>query len=273
MSALTQRVTISPSYDLPDLNLRKAVYPNGCELPRHYHEEPRFVLVLAGTFMESAEAQPDRICRPSTLIFRPAGEKHSDVFDRGSASCISVSLGRGWLDHLRVDAIDWETPHSFDDPGVLRLASDLHRELIQRDSVSRLAVESIVLELGVVTQRARESAVSSNWLRKAVGIIRERFTEDLTVTAIAKSVSVHPVHLARAFRRQFGCAPAEHVRRLRIKRACELIESTDLPLSEVALSCGFCDQSHFSRLFKRLLGTTPAQYRRTHSRFNASTEP
>lgn len=258
---------------MPDLNVQKAVYPFGFELSRHHHEEPRFVVVLQGTFSESSEFQNNRICKPSTLIFRPAGEKHSNFFDTGPAACVSVSLGRRWLDRASSGTIDWEAPHSFDEPAVLRLGVELHRELVHPDSISSLAVESIVLELGVLTQRAKRQGAPSDWLRRVAGIIRDRFLEDLTVRSLAQTVAVHPAHLARAFRQQFGCTPAESVRRLRIRHACELMLSTDLPLSEVALSCGFCDQSHFSRLFKRLLGTTPAQYRRDHSRFAAVMEP
>lgn len=271
--AVSNKVMVSRTYGLPDIHVQKAVYPHGCELSRHYHEEPRFVVVLQGVFTESSEVQANRICRPSTLIFRPAGEKHANAFDRGRAACLSVSLGRRWLDRASSGLIDWQQPLSFDGPVVLRLGSELHRELVQPDSVSQLAVESIVLELGVIAQRARTQGDSSVWLQRAAGMIRDRFLEDLTVRSIAESVSVHPAHLVRAFRQQFGCTPAEHIRRQRIRRACELMQSTDLPLCEVALSCGFCDQSHFSRLFKRLIGTTPAQYRRDQSRFATVVEP
>jgi AraC family transcriptional regulator len=86
------------------------------------------------------------------------------------------------------------------------------------------------------------------------------------VAEIARAVGVHPVHLARAFRRFFGCSPAHYLRRVRIERAARMIRSSSHPLAEIAATCGFVDQSHLTRAFTRSLGTSPAAYRRRHAR-------
>jgi AraC family transcriptional regulator len=75
-------------------------------------------------------------------------------------------------------------------------------------------------------------------------------------------VGVHPVTLARAFRRAFGCTVGEYVRRLRIERAARQLADSDLSLAEIALGAGFSDQSHFSNLFRRHTGLSPFQFRR-----------
>jgi AraC family transcriptional regulator len=74
---------------------------------------------------------------------------------------------------------------------------------------------------------------------------------------------VHPVHLAREFRRFEHCTIGEYVRRLRIEQACRrLTHSTD-PIAAIAAEAGFADQSHFARTFKRVVGMSPVQFRAT----------
>jgi AraC family transcriptional regulator len=87
-------------------------------------------------------------------------------------------------------------------------------------------------------------------------------SETLTLTQIAQVVGVHPVYLATAFRKKFGLTIGEFVRKLRIEHACDELIKGDLPLAAIALDAGFVDQSHFSKVFKLQVGTTPANYRR-----------
>ena len=83
-----------------------------------------------------------------------------------------------------------------------------------------------------------------------------------SLSGLAESVGVHPVTLARAFRRAFGCTVGEYVRRLRIDHAAHQLAQTELPLAEIALAAGFSDQSHFSNLFRRHTGLSPFKFRR-----------
>jgi AraC family transcriptional regulator len=80
------------------------------------------------------------------------------------------------------------------------------------------------------------------------------------MSQIANTAAVHPAHLSRAFRKHFHKTPGEYVRDLRAMHAIELLKR-DLPLAEIAMSCGFYDQSHFSRAFKRRFGLSPARFR------------
>jgi AraC-like DNA-binding protein len=82
---------------------------------------------------------------------------------------------------------------------------------------------------------------------------------------IAAASGVHPSHLATAFRRAFGCTVGEVKRQRRMARAINLL-ARDTPLAEIAAACGFADQSHFTREFRRAVGTTPANFRRNQSR-------
>lgn len=71
-------------------------------------------------------------------------------------------------------------------------------------------------------------------------------------------------HFARAFKVSFGMTFAEYLRQRRIQHAQEMMLTTDKPLRYVARCCGFADQSHFSRIFRRVVGSTPATWRRLY---------
>jgi AraC family transcriptional regulator len=78
---------------------------------------------------------------------------------------------------------------------------------------------------------------------------------------LAHDVGVHPVHLAQAFHKSYRRTVGDYVRQLRIEYACHELAASETPIVQIALSAGFCDQSHFTRTFKRLIGVTPSQYR------------
>ena len=86
-------------------------------------------------------------------------------------------------------------------------------------------------------------------------------SESLSLSQVARAVNVHPVYLAREFRRHYRCTVGEYVRRTRVEAACREMLKPDSSLAEIALICGFHDQSHFSRTFKRVMSVTPAVYR------------
>ena len=78
---------------------------------------------------------------------------------------------------------------------------------------------------------------------------------------MARTVGVERTRLIRAFRRHFHTTPATYLRKLRAGEAARLLVETDAPIAEIALTAGFADQSHLNRVFKRLMGCTPAAFR------------
>lgn len=81
---------------------------------------------------------------------------------------------------------------------------------------------------------------------------------------LATVVRLNPAYFCRVFRESFGEPPLQYISRRRIERAQELMLSTDTSLSQIAFDCGFSDQAHFSRLFRRMAGDTPRAWRRAH---------
>ncbi|HMF92888.1 MAG TPA: AraC family transcriptional regulator [Vicinamibacterales bacterium] len=244
------------------LVLAEVAYDPGQRIHRETNQHARFVLVLSGSLTEQCDG--DTVTHPpSTLLFRRASEPRSYAVATRGARCLVVDIDDAWLGRARQEAPLLNRSTAFRRGLLLHLAHRLYGEFRQRDEVSRLAVESLTLGVLAEASRRAESAAQQRvpvWLLLAMALIEERFREPLPLAAVAKAVGVHPVHLARTFRRVHQTTVAAYVRQLRIDFArSQLVGPAGL--SEIAYAAGFCDQSHFSRCFKRHTGLTPAEYR------------
>ena len=107
----------------------------------------------------------------------------------------------------------------------------------------------------------KENHSSPRWLQQAKDLLHARFNENLTLAHIAQNVGVHPVHLAQTFHKTYHCTIGDYMRKLRIEYACHELATSAKPIVDIAMETGFCDQSHFTRTFKRAIGAAPSQYR------------
>jgi len=243
-------------------------YSPGYRIPRHCHERAYMKLVLSGTCRETYENRT-RDCRQSMLVFHPAGEPHSEQFGGGRGRTFGVEFGPRFYPFLQdrsaIPILD--RPAEFQGGPMAWLGYRLYEEFQRPDPFSLLAVEGLTLEMIAAASRCLASVerrTPAPWLARAMEILRSDFTGNLSLSRIANEVGIHEVHLARAFRRHAHCSVGEYIRRLRIDFACQQLAASKHSLCEIALACGFADQSHFSRTFKRSTGMTPAAFRTSH---------
>ena len=102
--------------------------------------------------------------------------------------------------------------------------------------------------------------------RRVHAYIGAHLTQRLNVRELAQLVDLSPSHFSRVFRRSFGATVHRYVMLRRVAMAQRLMLDTSEELSGIAVSCGMSDQSHMTRLFQRLVGTTPAAWRRAYMR-------
>ena len=245
------------------LHLAEVHYEPDQRVRRHMHGHARFVLVLAGAITETRDDESVTY-GPSTLLFRRAGERHAYAVSPIGATCLVVDVDAAWQARARLHAPVLEQSAAFTGGFVIHLAHRLHGEFRLRDEVSRLAIESITL--GVLAEASRCATRTNSrpvpaWLRQARALVEAHFAQPLPLTDVARRVGVHPVHLARTFRRVHQMTFAGYVRHVRIEFARRELAASVASLGDIAAAAGFCDQSHFSRLFKRTTGLTPAEYR------------
>lgn len=92
--------------------------------------------------------------------------------------------------------------------------------------------------------------------------IEKEYAGRINIDDLAQMTRLSSSYFSAAFRVSFGTSPHDYICRRRVDQAAHLMMNTDAPLCEIALDCGFADQSHLSRVFRRFTGTTPAARRR-----------
>jgi AraC family transcriptional regulator len=249
---------------LGGFTVTEGVHRSGSELPWHQHETPTICFVLQGAFTEAWRGG-SIACTSSTLKLTPAGERHCDHFNRGDVRGLLIEARDTLVAAIRPYSVILDERVSFNGGLVSAIAWRLYNEMLRMDAAAPLAIEGLLLELIAAASRLQDQKGTSgrpSWLEHARDQIHVDLAARPSLTGLAESVGVHPVTLARAFRRAFGCTVGEYVRSLRIERATRQLADTDLPLAEIALAAGFSDQSHFSNLFRRHNGLSPFRFRR-----------
>src|SRR6185503_10527800 len=236
--------------------------PPGFHIPGHFLDLASLYLVLEGSLTESYEHKR-RECKSPDVVFTPAGEKHSNLFNTGGGRCFLIELPISFIERLAAAGVRIE--HSLhSEGGVLAwLAMRLYREFSRPDAVSQLAIEGLMLE--ALSELGRWNAPSSIreplWLRETRDLLHDRFQETMTLDELGRLASVDPAHLARSFRRHYRCTVGEYQRRLRIEYASRQLSETRTSILNIALAAGFADQAHFSRTFRNHTGLAPAKFR------------
>lgn len=225
------------------------------EVQRHSHDEAHFVLVLAGGYMSSAVGAP-LVSDTPILIYNPPGTTHQDRFNGGRGRFLAISGGIG----AEAAALCMRDPYAH------RLARDIAQRI---EAATPFDLEACALQLhGIVSPLSSDEAVEAkhppDWLNRAVEMIFTSDDFEISVATVASDAGVHPVHLARVFRRFLGCSPGEYLRGHRLERAVAMLGQGNASLVDVAQSAGYVDQAHLTRTFRSRLNTTPARWR--HSR-------
>lgn len=240
-----------------EIVVTETVHRAGLRLRPHDHASGNINIVLGGAFTETLERK--RIdCQRDTVIFKPENTRHANVYSAAGAHCLAVELPA--LRHIG------RIPRVTQSPRARALATSILAELSEP-----LIVESLVFEL-LATMDGSE-ARAGVWLTRARALIEERLAMSFSLSDLAASLGLTPPHIARAFRRAHGVSVGEYIRRRRVAAASRILRTTDMPLVEVAGRTGFTDQSHFTNVFRRLIGMTPAAYRRERSRACKTSPP
>jgi len=238
-------------------------------VPVHTHTDAHFVLITSGGYVSSATGNADS---RATFIYNPPGTEHRDHFWQGTGSFFTVSLSSAQLSQLLDTARPPRVAVHLRKERALGLAWALLMECVRWNSSSKLKAESLCLELLAETSDSPLPPRSSPppWLLAACELIRDCPENTPRVRDVAKSVGVHPVHLARAFRIFIGCTPGDLLRARRLELAAAALMKSENSLAEISLASGFSDQAQFTKAFHRIYGLTPGAYRESGGKVRRS---
>jgi AraC family transcriptional regulator len=245
------------------LHAYEAAYDRHALLDEHEHESPFFTYVLRGDYMEH-EGQSSRECRRGAVIFHQQHEVHSNTVGGYGTASLNVEMSAEQWRELTADVLRKRDVAGRVLSGDVEWAAlGVWREFHHDDCASTLALsESVaVLCAQLMTSHAFGAFEPHRRLDRCVDYLRAHQAETPTLADAARVADVHPMHLAKLFRKRVGYSMGEYLRRQRITWACDRLSRGTGTISSIALDAGFADHAHFTRTFRRITGMTPRWYR------------
>jgi AraC family transcriptional regulator len=208
------------------------------------------------------------------------------AYSRHPFHTVSFALPVQWLDEASGDAIcrlelGRAARLGLSDPIVGALGSAIVPALRRPEATSRLFVDHVLLALRAhvasrfgdrLRRSARRGGLSAWQERRATELIDARLGGTLALAELARECQLSVAQFSRAFRHSTGMPPHRYLTDRRVERARLLLLHSDLPLADVAVKCGFADQSHFTKVFRRWTGVSPGSLR-TAPRFETAPKP
>jgi AraC family transcriptional regulator len=232
-------------------------YPAGTTLALHKHETAYVSFLLAGRYVEVSR-QEERNCWPGTVIWHPRTEAHADQFHARGGHVLDLEIDPAWLGDAAQELNPVPRACMFRDGLPYSLGLRVYRAL----SADSDMVEDVATELLGFFFTGPLDRRPPAWFNRALQVCSEIEEAPISLANLAFAVGVHPVHLARSFCRFLGCTFGDHLAKVRIRKAFELLNS-ERPIVEVAYACGFADHAHLCRDFKKSTGLTPSAFRST----------
>ena len=240
--------------------------------------DPSLFPRVARYLQDFKESTPEQVQKIATLLYasvlssRPNWEEYEYIRSRSRGQ---ISAG----ETVQQFKLAVSTAGEAEETLWQRLLSGLHdrdREAVDEaasglDPLEALNQAQSVEDLAVWTQKlidhffslvpAPPAPVYSPLVTQAIALIGERYAEKLTLRDVAGSIHINESYLSKLFKKELGVGFTDYLNSLRIQKSVELLSQPDMNLLEIAGRVGFDDQSYFTKVFKKITGKTPRQFK------------
>jgi AraC family transcriptional regulator len=225
----------------------------------HFHKHPNIYFVIRGGSVETCRRQQHERLAGSVVFYR-AGEPHRNIRKGFPGKSINVEIELDALAryHITEPLIEAAVRTNINSPFVM-LA--MYRELQINDADTSASLQMLVLDTITSSIKLLSTHKWPDWIKQVREILHDRPGENISLDELSVLTRVNPITICKHFSGYFGCTLGDYVRKLKIAKALGLVKNTRMPLTEIAFECGFADQSHFIRNFKRYTGMLPNYYR------------
>ncbi|QND46324.1 helix-turn-helix transcriptional regulator (plasmid) [Rhizobium lusitanum] len=245
-------------------------------------EDPRLFILLdqRGSGTNGIKLSPRAQSRPQDyaherMSYIPAGmELWADLAGIDFVRHLDIHfdaeiIGQRLLEDIDPSRLDNPRLH-FSNPRLMALAELIAAECENPEPLHDLYGDGLTLSLLINVlqlrgpQPRRRSELAAWQLRRAVDYIEENCLRTIRLEELASLTGLSQSHFSHAFKASTGLPPHQWQTRARLERAKQLLLKGDTPLTNVAVETGFADQAHFTRVFRKNVGTTPASWKRSH---------
>lgn len=285
-----QKLFVQPDYMLKELNnsaLTRPLFVSDIgffpQARHHFRERPEgadshiFIYCVEGEGWVEWSEEPS-----STERSYPLTERQLAVVPAGTPHRYGASADKPWSIywfHLQgEDTAELIRTYGLDQGGPVRLPLSVHAQLLEQfEQCYRLLYDKhyslpaqihvaqtmrhLLSSIGLSAERSAQDRKRERYFDEAVRYMTERLAESVTLPELAKQVGLSKQHLVYLFNREAGLPPIEYFLRLKMQRAGQLLDLTGLSVKEIAGAVGLSDPYYFSRLFKKIMGYSPTEYR------------
>ena len=242
------------SFSIEGIAITETEYTKKVSESWHYHVNNHISYILQGGNREQRKNHEAQAL-PGNLLIYPSGVLHRNLDTAHPSKNINLEVDDKFL--LQHDL-------KFSMASCVRLkflVLKAYKECLINDNDSETSIKALVLNAFEFFQEKRER-ISPKWVALIAEVLHDRWNENVSVTELSNQLKLHPVTISKSFPKHFHCTLGEYSRKIKIDKAVSLINHSNRSLTEIALECGFFDQSHFIKTFKDITGFTPKEYQR-----------
>jgi AraC family transcriptional regulator len=187
-----------------------------------------------------------------------------------------IAICPTWLNQITQELMQHETElipqFSIDDPVIQQLAIALKTEIQTGCMSGRLYGESLgtAIAARLVQNYAvskpslqfKTNGLSQSQLERVIDYMNANLSQDLSILDLATLTSMSESYFSRSFKQSVGIAPYQYLMQQRVERAKQLLKQQVISISDIALHCGFANQTHLTKVFRHLTGVTPKTYQK-----------
>lgn len=273
---------------MPDENFnieifRKDDIRQGDSFKRHWHEHMQVYYIISGIALIECGNNSFK-ASPGNIVIVNGNELHYLEGISDDLSFYVLRIEPMFLFSNQVDLLQtkyltplYQNRIAFfnlieNDPKITSCITDMIDEYENRKMGYELAVKALAYELLVLLLRgyiqkiisrkeSHEKIQSLKRFEAVLSLMESNYAETIHLEELAGLVNLSTCHFCRTFKQITGRTTTEYLNGVRVRKAAELLEDSDLNITEIALTCGFDSANYFSRIFKRLYGVSPSKYR------------
>lgn len=248
-----------------NISIIDSLYQSNTILSAHEHDTFHLVLVKNGMYEECFLKQK-RILEKGDLIIHPGFQQHENKIFKNNTSVLNIEVSSEWMNKFGFDN-NYNIENRIFQGAITKHLHDLLCIYANNFHCNYIEIESLFID---IFNNIKQQTIKLNGTNRIISRVKSFLQEadvysNHSLQDIGINLNIHPIYLARLFKEKTGMTIGEYTRKIKIDKACKDLIYSKNTITEIAISSGFYDQSHFIRVFKQNFGTSPLKFRKQFS--------
>ena len=247
-------------YKIPGLIFTRCFFPKAFNSDWHSHENSHLTFCLKGGSIEKRKKE-NVLCSPGILLLYPAYEIHRNTDYVSNSESFSIEFENEWCKNFEIDNQESNRQNMIGNPLIKLEIIKLMREVKQPDDLSALCIETTVLGILSSLNDDKTENKRPSWITELYQLLHDEYNSNWSLASLSERLKIHPVTISKYFPKYFQSNIGDYIRKIKTEKSFADLSKKSIAIEEIAVKYGFVDNAHFTRVFKKLTGITPSQYR------------